>query len=67
MIGEGKGQWKFGSIGAESRVKPWSVTQNQAKRISEIALLHNSQRYNGAPCQDSEQAAIVDLGRPSGT
>src|ERR1035437_3043097 len=28
----------LGPIIAENRVKPWSVTQNQAKRINEIAL-----------------------------
>ena len=29
----------LGQLGAENPVKPWSVTQSQAKRINEIALL----------------------------
>jgi hypothetical protein len=29
----------LGPITAENQVKPWSVTQNQAKRINEIVLL----------------------------
>ena len=29
----------LGPITAENRVKPWSVTQNQAKRINDIAFL----------------------------
>ena len=58
---------KLGSITLESRGKPWSVTQNQAKRISEIPLLHKSPALQWPLCQDGEEAAIVDLGRPSGT
>jgi hypothetical protein len=29
----------LGQLAAENRVKPWSGTQSQAKRINEIALL----------------------------
>src|SRR5882762_2412699 len=36
---QGKLGSKLGQISAENRIKPWSVTQSQAKRINEIALL----------------------------
>ena len=44
----------LGQLSAENRVKPWSVTQSQAKRINEIALR----------CLLRDQSAVVDLEAP---
>jgi hypothetical protein len=39
---------KLGQLSAENRIISWSVTQNQAKRINEIAFLLSFRDHSGA-------------------